>query len=668
MGLFDSNNASLQMLIGARQKKKEEKLQEEELAMQKRQNSFNSIMGAVSGAASLAKAGFDVYDTVKLKPEAAIKEFGRQKEMAGITQKNTLETAAKEHEYRSAEAGDQRVWTSDEKKLDRAMSWGQLHYANENQDNRDSTAFFRDLEIMREKGRVDLDYLKAKYGYDDKLQQNQIDAAATENAANRTLAASEGTANRTLQTTLQSGEQAFMSSEAALDRAMQWGQLHYTNEKQDSRDAMSFFRDIAAMREKGIIDLDVLKTKYGYDSQLQQNQQSFQSGENAADRTAAATEGAANRTATISEHALDRTHQMNMQTNEQGFATGESALDRAAAAAEHAANRATSVSEGALDRTQQTTMQTSDQAFKASQAAFDRADEWGKLHYTTEIQDSRDALNFSRDIALMREKGAIDLDYLKENYGYDDALQKSQQSFNKSENALDRTNNIDISKINSAGNVTEINAQARNAKLASLLGTYPSAEKAANQAFMDMFTLWETSNPGKNPSKEDLTTIGLKAAERLGGTASSYKAEFPEIESIVAAAAMMLKGDYTLPASATATKALPPVMGKDQNGDPIDWGTSIQDAAVNGGNLKIPMGPGVTALAPSPAPAPVPTQTPVPAPDAEGWTKGSDGRLFRDEGRQRIYKDALGKPDAQGWYTDSTGKKFKYTKTGKVYK
>ena len=69
MGLFDSNNASLQMLIGARQKKKEDARAEEELAMQKRQNGFNNILGVVNSAAGLAKAGFDVYDTLKLAPQ-----------------------------------------------------------------------------------------------------------------------------------------------------------------------------------------------------------------------------------------------------------------------------------------------------------------------------------------------------------------------------------------------------------------------------------------------------------------------------------------------------------------------------------------------------------------------------------------------------------------------
>jgi hypothetical protein len=57
-----------------------------------------------------------------------------------------------------------------------------------------------------------------------------------------------------------------------------------------------------------------------------------------------------------------------------------------------------------------------------------------------------------------------------------------------------------------------------------------------------------------------------------------------------------------------------------------------------------------------------------PTPDSEGWIKATDGRLYRDEGHQRIYKDAIGKPDTQGWYSDSTGRKFKYTKSGKVYK
>jgi len=90
MGLFDSNNASLQMLIGARQKKKEDERAEEELAMQKRQNLFNNVTGAVSGIAGLAKTGFDAYNTLKLQPEREALAFGREKELEGIKHENAL--------------------------------------------------------------------------------------------------------------------------------------------------------------------------------------------------------------------------------------------------------------------------------------------------------------------------------------------------------------------------------------------------------------------------------------------------------------------------------------------------------------------------------------------------------------------------------------------------
>ncbi|MHB9152944.1 MAG: hypothetical protein ACYC2S_09825 [Spirochaetales bacterium] len=457
------------MLIGARQKKKEDLRADEELAMQKRQNLFGNITGAVSGIAGLAKTGFDVYDTLKLKPQNAATAFEREKEMAGITQENALETAAKEHEYRSLEAGDERVWASEEKKLDRVQEWGLKSFQEGRLDNRLQAQFVQDLTMMRAKGVVDLEYLKEKYGYDDKLQASQITATSTENSLDRTLTSTEG----------------------------------------------------------------------------------------AADRLAASTEGNANRATTVSENALDRTQQANLQT--------------------------------------------------------------------------------------------------------------SQNTFTKGENALDRTNAIDVSKIGSAGNVTEINAQARNAKLSSLLGVYPSAEKSANQAFMDMFTLWETSNPGKNPTKDDLRAIGLKAAERLGVTASSYSAEFPEIERIVSAAAKMLQGDYTLPVvNAPAKSAVPPTPQNLSVPEPAPAGTGTGGATNNvgisrtAGQFVPEVGAGAKAIVSTPAPPP--------SPDAEGWLKDSSGRLYRDEGRQKIYMDALGKPDAQGYFTDSTGKKFKYTKSGKVYK
>jgi len=90
MGIFDSNNASLQMLIGARQKKKEDDRAQTELAIQKRQNLFNNITGAVSGIAGLAKTGFDAYNTLKLQPEREALAFGREKELEGIRHENAL--------------------------------------------------------------------------------------------------------------------------------------------------------------------------------------------------------------------------------------------------------------------------------------------------------------------------------------------------------------------------------------------------------------------------------------------------------------------------------------------------------------------------------------------------------------------------------------------------
>lgn len=124
MGLFDSNNASLQMLIGARQQKKKDKLQEEQLAMQKRQNTFGNITGAIGTLGNLAKAGFDAYDTLKLQPEREGQAFTQQKELEGIKHENALtqdkqridyETWAKQFDANStaalSKAGiDQDVW------------------------------------------------------------------------------------------------------------------------------------------------------------------------------------------------------------------------------------------------------------------------------------------------------------------------------------------------------------------------------------------------------------------------------------------------------------------------------------------------------------------------------------------------------------------------------
>jgi hypothetical protein len=98
MGLFDSNNASLQLLIGARQKKKDDELEKEKLAMQKRQNSFNDVLGAVGAVGNLAKAGFDAYDTLKLQPERESLAFDRSKELEGVKQQNAVEMAGVTHE------------------------------------------------------------------------------------------------------------------------------------------------------------------------------------------------------------------------------------------------------------------------------------------------------------------------------------------------------------------------------------------------------------------------------------------------------------------------------------------------------------------------------------------------------------------------------------------
>jgi hypothetical protein len=440
MALFDPTNASLQLLLGARQKKKEEVREEERLAMEKRQNVFGNLTGALQTAGSLAKAGFDVYDTLKLAPKR--EEAAHQ---------NALELVQKEHENRSAEAASERVWTSEEKRLDRAQEWGLTAFKESKLDSRLQTEFWNDINAMREKGAIDLAYLKEKYGYDESLQGQ---AQAHETA-------------------MQDDRQEWEAEERKLDRVQEWGLTSFKENKLDSRMASQLLNDIALMREKGGIDSELLTTKYGFDLSLlddtqahevamQDDAQSFTEEQAQLDRIqewglssfkeskldSRMTQQLLNDIALMKEKGVvDTELLMTKYGFDESLLNNSQAHDLEMQGNDQANALALQDDKQEFEGSQHET----ELAFTKEQNQLDRDQEMALERFRQSSQDSRMEKEFLHDLDVMREQGAIDFAALDKKYGLDLALEESRQGFEAQEGDKDRQNRITVAGIDQAG-------------------------------------------------------------------------------------------------------------------------------------------------------------------------------------------------------------------------
>ena len=260
------------MLIGARQKKKEDKLQEEQLAMQKRQNVFGNITGAVSGIAGLAKTGFDAYNTLKLQPERDAKSFEQAKELEGIKHENALTQDTQRIEY--------ETWA---KQFD-ANSSAALSKAGIDQDVWKTMYTTAAASSEADKSRI-LESELTRYGIDQTLARQLASQAFQTNER----VASEGfqTAFAQLGSSLKKGELSYSSDlEAkAAEKANEYATaLSGTNTKNAMQIAaaqsqLDLARDIALQGAKTedqreLIELEYIKRseenaqKFGYDVSL----------------------------------------------------------------------------------------------------------------------------------------------------------------------------------------------------------------------------------------------------------------------------------------------------------------------------------------------------------------------------------------------------------------
>lgn len=478
MGLFDANNASLQLLIGARQKKKEDAREEERLAMEKRQNLFGNITGALQSAGSLAKAGFDVYDTLKLAP--------KREETA---HKNALELVQKEHENRSAEAASERVWTSEEKRLDRAQEWGLTAFKESKLDSRLQTEFWNDINAMREKGTIDSTHLKEKYGYDEALQ----DKAQVHEKA------------------MQDDSQEWQSEEKKLDRVQEWGLTSFKENKLDSRTASQLLNDIALMREKGVIDTELLQTKYNFDLSLLDDTQAH---ETAMQDDAQDFEENQARLNRIQEWGLTSFKESKLDSrmaqellNDIAVMKEKGVIDAELLNTKYGFDEAllndSQAHESALQDDQQEfqgSQLDTELSFTTEQNQLDRDQEMALERFKTSSQDSRLEKEFLHDLSMMREKGAIDFAALDKKYGLDLALQVNQQGYEAGEADKDRQNRIDVAGIEAAGQQAITTMRGKQDTEGAIDSVYASSSSAYTTAIDSASASLAATSGKANPS------------------------------------------------------------------------------------------------------------------------------------------------------------------------
>jgi hypothetical protein len=478
MGLFDANNASLQLLIGARQKKKEDAREEERLAMEKRQNLFGNITGALQSAGSLAKAGFDVYDTLKLAP--------KREESA---HKNALELVQREHENRSAEAASERVWTSEEKRLDRAQEWGLTAFKESKLDSRLQTEFWNDINAMREKGSIDSTHLKEKYGYDEALQENA----------------------QTHEKAMQDDSQEWQSEEKKLDRVQEWGLTSFKENKLDSRTASQLLNDIALMREKGVIDTELLQTKYNFDLSLLDDTQAHEAAMQDDAQDFEENQARLNRiqewgVTSFKESKLDSRMAQEL-LNDIAVMKEKGVIDEKLLKTKYGFDEAllndAQAHESALQDDQQEfqgSQRDTELSFTKEQNQLDRDQEMALERFKTSSQDSRLEKEFLHDLSMMREKGAIDFAALDKKYGLDLALQNDQQGYEAGEADKDRQNRIDVAGIEAAGQQAITTMRGKQDTEGAIDSVYSSSSSAYTTAIDSASASLAATSGKANPS------------------------------------------------------------------------------------------------------------------------------------------------------------------------
>jgi len=478
MGLFDANNASLQLLIGARQKKKEDAREEERLAMEKRQNLFGNITGALQSAGSLAKAGFDVYDSLKLAP--------KREESA---HKNALELVQREHENRSAEAASERVWTSEEKRLDRAQEWGLTAFKESKLDSRLQTEFWNDINAMREKGSIDSTHLKEKYGYDEALQENA----------------------QTHEKAMQDDSQEWQSEEKKLDRVQEWGLTSFKENKLDSRTASQLLNDIALMREKGVIDTELLQTKYNFDLSLLDDTQAHEAAMQDDAQDFEENQARLNRiqewgVTSFKESKLDSRMAQEL-LNDIAVMKEKGVIDEKLLKTKYGFDEAllndTQAHESALQDDQQEfqgSQRDTELSFTKEQNQLDRDQEMALERFKTSSQDSRLEKEFLHDLSMMREKGAIDFAALDKKYGLDLALQNDQQGYEAGEADKDRQNRIDVAGIEAAGQQAITTMRGKQDTEGAIDSVYSSSSSAYTTAIDSASASLAATSGKANPS------------------------------------------------------------------------------------------------------------------------------------------------------------------------
>jgi hypothetical protein len=540
MGLFDSNNASLQMLIGARQKKKEDARAEEELAMQKRQNGFNNILGVVNSAAGLAKAGFDVYDTLKLAPQRTAQEFANTKEQLAIKQGYDVENAATAHKNaldENQQQIDQQQW---------ALKFG----AKANADFQ-AAGFTNDMQMEVYRATQNMAEGDRQRKAAELLQEKGFAADTAARLATQLWETEERKATEAHQTALKNLD---IAATAELSKAgitqEQWKTIY----------------DASARATEGdkALAMQKLLAQMGMDSTmaLQISDQVWKSGENALDRKAQMdiTKYSAEAQAALSQAGIDADkYRMIYEYTEKAKDTDKSlAMQKLLAQMGVDSAMALQISQQAwqgsqnkaeLENRKDIAKYSTDAQTEMSKAEIDAA----KFRLIYELAEkSKDT---DKSLAMQKMLTQMGIDAAMAQAIADQAFKKeaaaTANEFATTENAKDRSSSISIAGINAAATLNELKAKSKIELEAASTQNY-SSPASAYSAAVDFAT----------------TTLGKAITD-------------PTVKAL---AASMLKMDYegftengfTLPA-AVAKKAWETLTGKSLD-------TELKGAVAPGGS------------------------------------------------------------------------------------